>query len=81
MTEVTIHAFERKKLRLYGPVPEGGHWHPRWNSEICGLYKDLIIVDGIEMRRLGPACYVIRMDEQRIRKKRVLFENLTKQDQ
>jgi len=52
VTEVMIHAFERKKLRLYGPVPEEGHWRRRWNSEIYGLYKDLNIVDGIKFRRL-----------------------------
>ena len=47
-----MHLKGEKKLRLYGPVPEEGHWRPRWNSEIYGLYKDLNIVDGIKFRRL-----------------------------
>ena len=80
--KILIHAFERKKLRLYRPLPEGGHWRTRWNCEIYCLYKDLNIVDYIKIVRIGPACYVIQMEEQMIRrKKRVSSGNFPKQDQ
>ena len=81
MTEVMIHAFEREKLRLYGPVPEEGHWRRRWNSEIYGLYKDLNIVDGIKFRRLDLRVTSYEWKNKGSEKKRVSLENFTKQNQ
>jgi hypothetical protein len=58
-----LHAFERKILRrIYA-------WRCRWNCEIFGLYKDIIIVDDIKIRRLGWAGHIIRVKEKRISKK------------
>ena len=57
-----LYAFERKILRrIYG-------WRCRWNSEIYGLYKDLNIVDDINIVRLGWAGRIIRVEEKRISK-------------
>jgi hypothetical protein len=33
-------------------IQDTGPWHPRWNSEICNLYKELNIMDCIKMMRL-----------------------------
>jgi hypothetical protein len=72
---------ERKILRkIYGPIPDKGRWSPRWNSEICNLYKDLNVVDDIQIRRLGRASHIIRMVSERIPKK-VLVGNFIIQDQ
>ena len=68
-SEQRLNAFEKKVLRrIYGPTQEGGHWHPRWNNELYRLYKDLNIVEDIEIRRLGWAGHVIRMADERIPK-------------
>ena len=41
-------------------------WHPRWNSEICSVCKDLNIVDDIKIKRAG---HITRMEEERIARK------------
>ena len=46
-----------------------GNWHCRWNSEIYSLYKDLNIVGDIKIIRLGWACHIIRLEEDRISRK------------
>ena len=62
--------FERKILRrIYGPTQEGGHWCPRWDTELYSLYKEPNIVEGIKIRRLGWAGHIMRMAEERIPKK------------
>ena len=38
--------------RIYGQIQEKGHWRRRSNSEICGLYIYLNIVDRINIRTL-----------------------------
>jgi hypothetical protein len=58
-----LNAFERKILRRICV------WRCRWNSEICGLHKDLNIVDYIKIRRLGWAGCIIRIEEKMISKK------------
>jgi len=64
-----LNTFERKILRrIYGPTQEGGRWHPRWNSELYGLYNEPNIVEDIKIRRLGWAGHMIRMEEERIPK-------------
>jgi hypothetical protein len=50
MAEYMLHTTERKILKIYGPIQEKGHWHPRWNTEMCSLYKDLNIVDDIDIK-------------------------------
>jgi len=54
---------------MYGPVQEKGHWCLRWKSEIYSLYKYLNITDDINIRRLGSADHIIRMEDERILKK------------
>jgi hypothetical protein len=65
-----IHSqLERKILRIYGPIQEGGCWRPRWNNELCSLYKEPNVVEDIKTRRLGWAGHIIRMEEERISKR------------
>jgi hypothetical protein len=67
--EQMLNTFERKILRrIYGPIQEGGCWHPRWNNELYSLYESNIVED-IKIRRLGWAGHIIRMEEERIPKK------------
>jgi hypothetical protein len=48
--EQVLNTFERKILqRIYGPIQEGGCWHPRWNSELYSLYKEPNIVEDIKI--------------------------------
>ena len=54
--------------RTYGPVQDKRSWLPRWNGEIYHLYGDINIVEVIEIRRLGWACHIIRMEDERISK-------------
>ena len=69
MTEQKLCTFERKiKRRVYGQVQDKGHRHPRYNSAIYNLYKDLNIVDNIQLRRLGWVVHIIRMQDERIPK-------------
>ena len=65
-----LNTFERKILRIYGPTHEGGCWRPRWNNELYSLYKELNIVEDIKIRRLEWAGHIIRMEEERIPKKK-----------
>ena len=50
------------------PIQNKKRWHPRWNGEICNLYKDLNIVDVVKIRRLGWVCHIIRMEDERFPK-------------
>jgi hypothetical protein len=59
MTEQMLCTFERTIVRrIYGPVQDKGHCRPRWNSEICNLYKVLNIVVDIKIIRLGWAGHI-----------------------
>jgi hypothetical protein len=72
---------ERKILRrIYGPLQYTGHCRPRWYSEIYNLYKDLNIVDYIQIRRLGEAGHIILTEDERI-PKRFLMGNFVVQHQ
>jgi hypothetical protein len=67
-----LNKFERKILRrIYDPKHEwrGGCWLPRWNNELCSLYKEPNIVEDIKIRRLELAGHIIRMEEERIPKR------------
>ena len=73
--EQMLSMSERKILRrIYGPIQDGGCWHPRWNNELYSLYREPNIMEDIKFRRLGWVGYIIRMEEQRI-PKRVLNGN------
>ena len=61
----------RKILRIIcGPTQKGGRWRHKWNSELCSLYKAPNILEDIKIRRLGWAGHIIRMEEERIPKKK-----------
>jgi hypothetical protein len=66
MTEQMLRTFEKKILRIYVQIQDEGCWHPRWNSEIYNLHKDLNIVDDIKIRRLGLAGHIMGMEDLRI---------------
>jgi len=53
-------------------LQDTGPWHPRWNSEIYNLYRELNIVDCIKMIRLGWVCHIVRMEDERIPKKFIM---------
>jgi hypothetical protein len=62
--------FEGKILRIiYSPVQDKGHCRPRWNSEICNLYKDLNIVNDVKIIKLVWAGHIIRMEDELIPEK------------
>jgi hypothetical protein len=70
MTEQMLCTFEGKILRInYGPVQDKGHCRPRWNSEICNLYKDLNIVNDIKIIKLVWVGHIVRMEDKGISKK------------
>jgi hypothetical protein len=54
-----------KLRRIYDSIQMIGNWHCRWNSEIYSLYKDLNIVDDINIIRLGWAGHIITLEEYR----------------
>ena len=77
MTEQMLCAFESRILRrIYGPIQDKRRWHPRWNSEICNMYRVLNIVDDIKIRRIGWADHVARLEDERF-----LMGNFIIQDQ
>jgi hypothetical protein len=51
--------------RIHGSI----HWRLKWNSRIHSLYKNLNIIYVIEIRRLGWAGHITKMEEERIPKK------------
>ena len=40
-----------------------GPWHPRLDSEVYNLYKELNIVDCIKIIRLGWVGHIVRMED------------------
>ena len=46
-----------------------------WNSEIYNLYGDLNIVNDIKIKGLGWAGHIVRLQDERIPKKRFLMGN------
>jgi len=66
-----LNTFERKILRrIYDPTQEEGPWRPRWNSELYSLHNEPNIVKNIKIRRSGWAGHIVRMEEERIPKKK-----------
>jgi hypothetical protein len=54
---------------MYGPINKNGQWRCRFDTEIYELYKDIDIVNDVQLRRLQWAGHVIRMPEERILRK------------
>jgi hypothetical protein len=80
VAEQMLNTFERKILRrIYGPIQERGCWRPRWNNELCGLYKGPNTVEDIKIIRLGWVGHIIKMEDERI-PKRVLNGTSIPQD-
>jgi len=53
-----------------------GRWCPSWNSELYSLYNEPNVVEDIKIGRLGWAGHIMRMEEERIpKKKKVLNGN------
>jgi len=48
---------------------KGGHWRPRWKSELYSLYSEPNIVEDVKIRRLGWVGHIIRMEEEGIPKR------------
>jgi hypothetical protein len=65
-TENTINSYERKILRILGPVNDTGTWIIRYNKEIYTLYGDTEISTVIKLRRLQWAGHAQRMVSQSI---------------
>jgi len=61
--------WERKILRMYGPVAEQGICRIRTNGELMALYKDLDILVDIKKKILEWTGHVVRMDQGRTVKK------------
>jgi hypothetical protein len=61
MKEHTLYAFKRTIVRrIYGQIQEKRNWRTIWNSEIYSHFKDLNILDGIKIRRLGRVGRIMR---------------------
>jgi hypothetical protein len=68
-----LSTWDRKILRIQGPVVEQGIWKVRTNQELRKLYKDLDTVAHINMKRLDWTGHVVRMNQGRTVKK--IFES------
>jgi hypothetical protein len=60
-----LRAWNRKVLRIHGPVVEQGIWRMRTNQEQTELYKDPDIEADIKKKRLELTGHVARMDQGR----------------
>jgi len=65
--------WDRKMLRIQGPVVEQGIWRIRTNQELRELYKDLDTVAHSNKKRLDWIGHVVRMNQGRTVKK--IFES------
>jgi hypothetical protein len=68
-----LSTWERKILRIYGPVEEQGIWRIRTSQELRELYKELDTAAAINNRRLEWIGHAIRIDQETKVKK--LFES------
>jgi hypothetical protein len=60
-TENTINSYERKILRILGPINDNETWRIRYNKEIYTLYGDTELSTVIKLRRLQWVGHVQRM--------------------
>jgi hypothetical protein len=63
--------------RLYVSIQVKGHWCLKWNGKIHSLYKDLNIIDVIEIRRLGWVGHIIKMEEKESQKRFLVGNTVT----
>jgi hypothetical protein len=49
--ENIINSYERKILRILGPISDNGMWKIRYNKEIYNLYGNLELSTVIKLRR------------------------------
>jgi hypothetical protein len=63
-TENIINSYERKILRILGPINDNGTWRIRYNKGIYTLYGDPELSTVIKLRRLQWAGHVQRMESQ-----------------
>ena len=69
LDEQKLAVFERKVLRrIYGPVKENEIWRRLHYRELYESFKDLPIVQFIQINRLGWAGHVHRIAEDRMTK-------------
>ena len=68
-----LGTWERKILRIYGPVEEQGIWRIRTNQELRELYEDLDTAAAINKKRMEWTGHVVRIDQGRVVKK--IFES------
>jgi hypothetical protein len=66
---IRLGTWERKILRIYGPVVEQGLWRIRSYQELMELYKDLDIIADIKKEILEWTGHVVRMDHGKTVKK------------
>jgi hypothetical protein len=71
-----LNTWERKILRIYGPVVKQEIWRIRTNQELQELHKDLDIVADIKKKGLEWIGHLISMDHVRVVKK--IFESKLK---
>ena len=70
LDEEKLSVFERRVLRrIYDPVKENDIWRQLHNRELYERFKDLPIVQLIQINRLRWAGHVQRMAEDRIPKR------------
>ena len=70
LDEQKLAMFEKKVLRrIYSPVKENETWRRLHNRELYERFKDLPIVEFIQINRLRWAGHVQKMAEDRIPKK------------
>jgi hypothetical protein len=49
--ELRLEVFERKMLRIYGPLCEGATWRSRYNEELYHLYDETDLVTTVRINR------------------------------
>ena len=69
LDEQKLAVFEKVLRRIYGPVKENEIWRRLHNRELHERFKDLPIVQFIQINRLRWAGHVQRMAADRIPKK------------
>jgi hypothetical protein len=70
-----LRRFERKIIRIYGPVKQGREWRIRNNEEIDNIIRKKDIVTVVKARRISWVGHVERMEDSRM-PKRVIREKI-----
>jgi hypothetical protein len=61
--ELRLGVFERKILRIYGPICEEAIWRSRYNEELYRLFDETDLVTTIRITRLRWAGHIVRMQD------------------